>query len=99
MKKVVFMMLACIGLLFASCKSNGNSVEDIDASKLDNTVEKCWKITYSYMGQSASEYVWCTEKVAVLSMQYALDEVGVGSYKYSEANAKDEDSCEDKNED
>lgn len=99
MKKVIFMMLACIGLLFASCKGKGNSVEDIDASKLDNTVEKCWKITYSLKGHSASSYLWATEQVAVLAMQYALDQAGMGSYKYSEVSASDKDSCEDKNED
>ena len=97
MKKIfTFIAVAAMALSFSACKK---SVSNIDPSKLDDTTEKCWKVTYSgkAAGHSYSEdkYAWATERALVISLQKTEQYAG-GSLKCSYQGAsqyKDEESC------
>lgn len=89
MKKTIFAVVAVMALLFTSCEKN---VKNIDASKLDNTVNKCWKITFSKFGVSASSYMWCTERECVEALQTSSAWASVNA-SYSVAAAADADAC------
>lgn len=105
MKKVFFAFACLCALVLTSCEKD---VMSIDASKLDNTTEKCWMytITISAAGVSGSatdNFVWCTERVAVETMQAAVKSAelvpGVKascSYK-QEKGASDAETCINKN--
>lgn len=96
MKKSIYAIFAgLVCLMMVACSSKGKEIEGIDPSTLDNKVEKCWEITYSYGGQSASSYVWATERICVETLQEAQKTlVGVdGKYTYKESSAKDAEAC------
>ena len=94
MKKLFYSMLCIVAVtMFTACK--GNNPENVDLSKLDNTVEKCWKTTISYKGYSEDVYVWGTEYVVALSLKISQEQSPINmSWSYKEASAKDEDACE-----
>ena len=64
MKRNFFIALMCVlsaGLFFA-CKGNGvtggTDPEGIDPSTLDNTVKKCWEITYTVGSATEVGYLY-----------------------------------------
>lgn len=59
-----------------------------DYSEYDDTTAKCWEVTVSVMGSTATSYVWCTERALVQS----YDSMGY-NYSYIVADANDEDAC------
>lgn len=86
-----------MALTLASCA--GKSVSNLDPSKLDNTVEKCWKVTSTtkvggYSG-STTEYIWATERYLVIGLQESEElSQGFTKYKYQQASQyKDMESC------
>lgn len=89
MKKCIFAVVAVMALLLTSCEKN---VKNIDPSQLDNTVNRCWKITFSKFGVSASTYMWCTERECVEALQTSSAFAGVNA-SYSVAAASDADAC------
>lgn len=97
MKKIfTFIALAAMALSFSACKK---SVSSLDPSKLDDTTEKCWKVTYSskVVGHSYSEdyYEWGTEREIVIELQ-EKEQYSQGSLKCSYQAAsqyKDYSSC------
>ena len=70
-----------------------NNVLDIDPSKCDDTTEKCWKYTVSYVGVSASAYFWGTEKTIVELLQQAVANIDGYIVTMEEASAEDMESC------
>lgn len=96
MKKFSLMLLCVVGLAFTACEPN---VENLDPSKLDDTTERCWAITYTLYGVSATTYTWGTEAVIAYSVKESQELVGVGKYSYEEANANDAEACHDLNDD
>ena len=92
-------------VLFSACNGKGlfgggTDPEEIDVSKLDNTVEKCWEVTYSLGGQSDTQYAWGTEYMVVYTLQQQQKMVGgLGKWSYKESSAADEQSCMQKNPD
>ena len=106
MKKVFFSFVCLCALVLTSCEKD---VMSIDASKLDNTVEKCWmySVKVSMAGASATatdNFIWCTERVAVETMQAAVKaaELMVPGAKVScsyrqEKGASDAETCLGKN--
>lgn len=97
MKKFfAFAVLAAMALGLASCKKD---VTNIDPSTLDNTVEKCWKVTYKttvggYSGTTET-YEWATERALVIELQ-AEQKYSEGYLKCSyqaASNYKDSESC------
>ncbi len=51
MKKSIYAIFAgLVCLMMVACSSKGNEIDGLDPSTLDNKVEKCWEITYSYGG-------------------------------------------------
>ncbi|MDY2942370.1 MAG: hypothetical protein SOT07_01550 [Paludibacteraceae bacterium] len=107
MKKVFFSFVCLCALVLTGCEKD---VMSIDATKLDNTVEKCWmySVKVSMAGISATatdNFIWCTERVAVETMQAAVKaaEMVPGakvscSYK-EEKGASDAETCLNKNTD
>lgn len=94
MKKSIFAILAgVVCLVMVACSSKGNEIDGLDPQTLDNTVEKCWEIIYTYSGQSASSYIWATEKECVEVLQESQKMVGVGKYTYKASSAKDANAC------
>ena len=104
MKKVFFSLACLCALVLTSCEKD---VMSIDASKLDNTVEKCWmySVKVSMAGASATStdnFIWCTERVAVETMQAAVKSVQLTGAKVScsykeEKGASDAETCLEKN--
>ncbi|MGM9825360.1 MAG: hypothetical protein ACI3Z8_02860 [Paludibacteraceae bacterium] len=104
MKKVLFALVCLCALVLTSCEKD---VMSIDASKLDNTVEKCWMYTVrvSIAGVSATatdNFIWCTERVAVETMQTAVKGFEATGAKVScsyrqEKGASDAETCLGKN--
>ena len=105
MKKNLFIALLCMVsvVLFSACNAKGlfgggTDPEEIDVSKLDNTIEKCWEVTYSLGGQSDTQYAWGTEYMVVYTLQQQQKMVGgLGKWSYKESSAADEQSCLAKN--
>ena len=65
-----------------------NEPQTVDYSKYDNTTEKCWKVTQDKYTITVTSYVWMTERAMVeLYDQMQLN------YHYEEADAADEDAC------
>ena len=94
MKKSIYAIFAgLVCLMMVACSSKGNEIDGLDPSTLDNKVEKCWEIIYSYGGQSASSYMWGTERICVETLQQSQKMVGVGKYTYKESSAKDAEAC------
>lgn len=83
---------------FASCGKK--SVTNLDPSKLDDTVEKCWKTTCTIKagGISGTDvfYVWGTERHTVISLQQSEKySAGTAKYSYEAASTfKDVESCD-----
>ena len=104
MKKVFFSFVCLCALVLTSCEKD---VMSIDASKLDNTVEKCWmySVKVSMAGVSATatdNFVWCTERVAVETMQAAVKLYEATGAKVScsyrqEKGASNAETCLEKN--
>ena len=104
MKKVFFSLACLCALVLTSCEKD---VMSIDASKLDNTVEKCWmySVKVSMAGASAKStdnFIWCTERVAVETMQAAVKTAQITGAKVScsykeEKGASDAETCLNKN--
>lgn len=97
--KKLFLAFACLAaVVMTSCKKD---VMSVDASKLDNTVKKCWEYTVTTTAGSASasetSFVWCTERECVTIMQEAIKFVQIAGVKvkgsYKEASAKTDESC------
>jgi len=65
----------------------------IDPETLNNTINKCWAITYTYAGISATDYIWSTERECVMALQQAQKMISTGTYSYKPASANDENSC------
>ncbi len=77
---------------------NGNTIDNIDMSTLDNTTEKCWEITSSIANTSATAFMWGTEYEIVLILKEAQSYVSADmAYSYKENTAKTEDACEAQN--
>lgn len=91
MKKVLFAAIAAMTLLFSAC--GPKDVTNVDLNTLDNTINKCWKIVYTYSGISAASYVWCTERECVWTLQESQKLVTIGKYTYEAAAASDEEAC------
>ncbi|MCR4665322.1 MAG: hypothetical protein K5660_08160 [Paludibacteraceae bacterium] len=80
---------------------NGQSVEQIDLSTLDNTTEACWMITYTDGQRSESTYAWGTERmiVGILKEAYAKatekekEEMTKINVTYKKNDVKDAESC------
>lgn len=90
--------VALMALALSSCKKD---VSSIDASKLDNTVEKCWhtttKGTYYGIKISEEDYRWRTEREVVLELQ-AVEKSTKYTCTYEAApKYKDWESCTDAN--
>ncbi|MGN0235329.1 MAG: hypothetical protein ACI4BD_03295 [Paludibacteraceae bacterium] len=93
-----------MALLFACKPQNGVSVKDIDATKLDNTIAKCWGYTLIYSdGRKTDGYLWGTENAVVVKLQTIIK-----TAQYTMANepqditywadgTTDEESCLSKN--
>ena len=106
MKKVFFSLACLCALVLTSCEKD---VMSIDASKLDNTVEKCWmySVSVSVAGVSATatdNFIWCTERVAVETMQAAVKLYEATGAKVScsykeEKGVSDAETCLSKNTD
>ena len=104
MKKIqLALMCAVVAVLFA-CKPNGVSVMDMDATKLDNTTEKCWAYTIVYSdGQTTEAYLWGTEQEIVLYLQIVIKNAEYTAANepkditYQADGTKDKQSCMDKN--
>lgn len=104
MKRNFFIALMCVlsaGLFFA-CKGNGvtggTDPEGIDPSTLDNTVKKCWEITYTVGSATEVGYLWATEQECVATIQTESKMVGgTGKWTYKQNAAKDEASCDAQN--
>lgn len=103
MKKNFLIALMCIAsaALFFACKENGGGGTDpskIDPSTLDNTVKKCWEISYTVGSSTEVGYLWATEQECVAAIQMESKMVGgVGKWTYKQNSAKDEASCEAQN--
>ena len=68
--------------------------EPKDYSKYDNETYKCWMVTQDAYGMTVVHYVWMTERQMV---EY-FDQLKL-KYVYEEADAHDEDSCKQLEED
>lgn len=99
--KKIFVAFACLAAMaLTSCSKD---VMSIDASKLDNTVNKCWNYTLTAKAgiASASEdaFLWGTERECVETLQYAAKAFQIAGIKftatYKEAPAKTEEACWD----
>jgi hypothetical protein len=66
----------------------GNPDQPKDYSKFDNTTYKCWQVIQSAYGMDITNYVWMTER----QLNEEFDKMGL-QYTYSEADANDEDAC------
>ena len=107
MKKYLYLALVAIacGAMIVACGTRNNPDDPGqggktgggDPSTLDNTVQKCWQVTYTSNGQSATMYSWCTEAILVAAcneeVAYAKLEGETWTYTYKEADANDEASC------
>jgi len=94
MKKSIFAIVAgLVCLMMVACSSKGKDIDGLDPQSLDDKVEQCWEIIYSYGGQSASSYMWLTERECVITLQEAQKRVGVGKYTYKSSSAKDAQAC------
>lgn len=101
MKKIfTIIAVALMALALSSCKKG---VSGIDASKLDNTVEKCWhctcKATVSGISATSESYAWGTERGVVLALQES-EKYSSGHAKWTYEAApkyKDYDTCLDAN--
>lgn len=94
MKKSIFAIFAGLAcLMMVACSSKGKEINGLDPQTLDDKVEQCWEIVYSYGGQSASSYMWGTERECVIALQEAQKMVGVGKYTYKSSSAKDAEAC------
>lgn len=92
MKKSIFALFCGLVCLFAVSCTKG--INDVDPATLDNTINKCWAITYTYSGISATDYVWCTERECVETLQMSQKLVSVGKYTYKHiVAAGDADAC------
>ena len=92
MKKLMFALMCVVAMTLASC--GGNDPVNKRLEDCDNTVYRCWELTYTYMGASASSYTWCTEWQIVYVLQESQKNVPVGKYSYKEAPANTEEACE-----
>ena len=71
MKKIFYSIFAVAALALTSCAGGAGAanVLDMDASKCDDTTEKCWKYTLTYAGVSTDAHLWGTEKSVVEAIQ------------------------------
>lgn len=101
MKKIIFAIFALAALALTSCEEKGINIMDLDASKLDNTKERCWEYTQtnSY-GISVTSFMWASEQGLVLMLQAsATVTMATGmdvKTSYKPAKANDYESCRDK---
>jgi len=65
-------------------------VDPKDYSRFDSLTYKCWKVTQDAYGMTVTHYVWMTERQMV---EY-FDMMKL-NYVYEEADAHDEDSCKE----
>ena len=80
---------------------NGQAIEKIDLSSLDNTTQACWVITYTDGQHSETSYAWGTERmiVSILKDAYAKatekekEEMSKLKVTYKKNDVKDEQSC------
>lgn len=95
MKKIFYSIFAVAALALTSCAggAGGVNVLDIDLEKCDNEVEKCWKYTTSYGGQSADTYTWGTEYVVVYACQQAAKLVPGTTVTIAESAAESAEDC------
>ena len=91
MKKFLFIAVAAVAMLFTACK--GKDAASIDPNSVDNVTNKCWEITYTLKGVSASSYVWGTERECVVALQTSAKLVTVGKYTYKATSITDADAC------
>ena len=77
----------------SSAKTHG----ECDAMDVDENEKMCWKLTYTYKGESQSEtwYEWATLKEVKEGVQEA--EKAGNKLTYEMSYAEDKDACEEKN--
>ena len=109
MKKLFSLAIICLTgatIIFNSCNNqtksdtlvvNGTAIDQIDASKLDNTTPACWEITYTDGKQTEVSYAWGTEQMIVQILQKAYKEAKEDmsglSCSYKKNNVKDSETC------
>ena len=90
MKKILFVAIAAMTLMFSACSKNA---KDVDINTLDNTINRCWSWTWTYAGVTATNYLWGTEREVAQVLQEAQKMTPVGTYSYKPASAADEEAC------
>lgn len=97
MKKFLTIVMCVMALAFAGCKGGARSITEESLKNLDNTVNKCWNITYKYAGITTNcGYEWCTEYQIGLIVFESQKIIGnLGEYSYKEVSVKNEDACLD----
>ena len=112
MKKLFAALMCVMAIAMVGCKPNdpvksGTNVKDVDASKLDNTTEKCWAIgitgTVDDLEDSQVSYYWGTEQGVVEEAQNQLNEYEAMckqygltlnlTIKYLEADPNTKEAC------
>lgn len=95
MKKIFFSIFAVAALALTSCAGGAGAanVLDMDASKCDDTTEKCWVYTVSYAGVDADTHLWGTEKFLVETIQKAYGTLSGYKVTLSPADADSMEAC------
>jgi hypothetical protein len=96
MKKIFYSIFAVAALALTSCAAGGGAnILDLDASKCDDTTEKCWKYTAKHdaTGVSADTYLWATEKAVVEAAQQAWGNIGGYTVTLEESSAETPEDC------
>lgn len=99
MKKILFALSAVAAFTFVGCEKKGLDIMSMDASKFDNTVEKCWKFTIKNAGvMDGVTYAWDTESNVITTLQIMYKASGNKAIvNYSETPASDKNACDSKN--
>lgn len=99
MKKILFALFAVAAFTFVGCEKKGLDIMNMDASKFDNTVEKCWKFTIKNAGiMDGVTYAWDTESNVITTLQIMYQASGNKAIvNYSETPADDKNACDSKN--
>ena len=94
--KKIFLALMCAGaLLFTGC-NNDNDPELKPLDQCDNTVEKCWEVTYRLAFATETSHMWGTEYMIVSSIKETQElNAGLGSWTYKATDILDQDACDD----
>ena len=95
MKKIFLSFFAVAALALTSCGGGAGAanVLDMDASKCDDTTEKCWKYTASYAGVDVDAHLWGTEKLVVETIQQTYGAVSGYKVTLSPADADSMEAC------